>query len=422
MKRPVTRLLSGNYNSLRYWRPHSVGVASVHRCSNGELEIDETSSFGDIWRVKERLILDHASGDPQPRSLRDIIELGEAVHQGDNCALVRNAAHVQNALGVRIGRAIRGFNVLPEEVQDNYEVRMLAMQLIHALEKITAFTDEHGYISHRDQEVKFCALLRSLLANGGTLATGDALTQLRGLIGRARGATLVDPTFFDHFVSQLLLNSVSWAVLIQHHLQLSDVHRGRHHVGAFDTQLRPVAVARDCAFKTQTVCMQELGASPRIQVDGDLTGTMEYIEAHFRYILTEILKNSAHATVKFHKGSGTGRKVPPVSVAVDCNDEEVSIRVRDHGGGMGKSVLSNIWRFGYTTVHDAQNTGLAGSEVAHGSGLAGWGFGLPRSLVYTRYLGGNITIETEQGIGCDVQITFPKAASHKSLELLGAYV
>eukprot|EP01064_Diplonema_japonicum_P033567 TRINITY_DN6651_c0_g2_i1.p1 TRINITY_DN6651_c0_g2~~TRINITY_DN6651_c0_g2_i1.p1 ORF type:complete len:151 (+),score=12.23 TRINITY_DN6651_c0_g2_i1:757-1209(+) len=148
---------------------------------------------------------------------------------------------------------------------------------------------------------------------------------------------------------------------------------------------------------------------------------MEYIEPHFRYILTEVLKNSAHATVRWHKENSNGKsgsKVPPVSVCVSSNDEQVEVKVTDQGGGMGKSVLSNVWRFGYTTAHDSA-AGLAGSEASTGSGLAGWGFGLPRSLIYTRYLGGDIEIETEPGQGCAVRIVFPKAASEKSLELLG---
>ena len=200
-------------------------------------------------------------------------------------------------------------------------------------------------------------------------------------------------------------------------MQLSSSQRGKHHVGAFDTRLRPVAVARDCAFRTQTVCVQQMGKSPRIEVQGDLQGTMEYIEAHFRYVITEVMKNSAHATVRKYQEEGGGGNLPPVSVTVNSCDDEVEIRVRDLGGGMDQNVLHNVWRFGYTTAGEGPN-GLGGVEAESGSGLAGWGFGLPRSLVYTKYLGGDIRIDNDYGTGCSVVITIPKAASEKSFEFL----
>ncbi|KAJ9469110.1 [Pyruvate dehydrogenase (acetyl-transferring)] kinase [Diplonema papillatum] len=398
-------------------------------------DYDETSSFQDVWSLKSAMISKIAAGDPQPRTLKDIIELGQAVHAGDSEALIANAAHVQQALSVRVARCVRSFNVLPDKVQRNEEVRLLAVQLVKSLDLLHAFSEEHGVVHSSQSEKNFNNLLRAL-SEGGILGSGDALAHIRGVVARARQMALVDPLFFDCWVSDILLNSVSWAVLVQHHIQLANHQRGMHQIGAFNTQLRPVGIARDCAFKIQSVCHQELGVAPRIEVDGDLFGTMEYIEPHYRYVLTEIMKNAAHATVKGYLDNGEGSSSssssgdrptrrrsapPPVKVTVRALEDEARVRISDFGGGMRKSVYQNIFRFGFTTAHDggaAGGAGLNGREASHGSYLAGWGFGLPRSLIYTRYLGGNIEIHNEYGRGCDVDITIPKAASKKSAELL----
>ena len=368
-----------------------------------------------------RVLFDYAKGDPGRRSLVEIIESGR-VAAADEEAVFVNANHVLESLCVRLARTANAFKVLPDLLQQNEAIQTLSAALLEPVEVLHAFVTEHGAIDTAEKHTAFVALIRDLSRRGKILGDGEALSQLRIAVGRARSLVTVDPSFFDHFASSLLLHSVSCVVSIQHHLLLSDSNRGAHHVGAFDTQMRPVAVLRDCAFKTQTVCGHQLGMSPHIDVKGDLTATLTYIEPHFRYMMTEILKNAAHATVKNHSlESGVIDKtvaLPAVTVLVESCEETqaVTVTVTDAGGGMDRSVFANIWRFGYTTAHDA--SGLHGDEAKSGSGLNGWGFGLPRSLVYARYLGGDIQIENTPGQGCTVRMTLPTATSPQAMECL----
>ena len=349
-----------------------------------------------------------------------MLELGQRAAQ-DEMSLLRNAQHLLEGLQSRLAITVSSFRVLPEQMAENEGVIRLAQQMVEALQILEAFEAAHNEIDTPEKHVAFSALLRTMVQSGQISGDGEALAKLRGAVARARNVLNVDPSFFDHFVSSLLMSTVSCVVCIQHHLLLSDNNRGGSHIGAFDTRLRPVNVLRDCAFKTQSVCFQELGSSPRIDVKGDLGAKLEYIEPHFRYIMTEVLKNSVHATVRKHKGSGAEGSAPPVDVIVENDEDRVVVVVTDRGGGMCPTVFSNVWRYGYTTAHaaaEASGGGLSGEQAAIGSGLAGWGFGLPRSLVYARYLGGNMHIENIRNEGCVATITFPKAANDEASEFL----
>lgn len=172
-----------------------------------------------------------------------------------------------------------------------------------------------------------------------------------------------------------------------------------------------------------------------------------YIPVHLEYILTEILKNSFRATVEHHykqHGSSTVHPLHPVLITVAppprlagvSAPSVLSLRIRDHGGGVSPSNMSRIFSYAFTTAgrgasHDegleggpyaAQHVGgsaaiwagsggagevnlfgeMTGKGVQTGMGtIAGLGFGLPMSRLYAKFVIPVIHRAFALLIGCD---------------------
>lgn len=169
-----------------------------------------------------------------------------------------------------------------------------------------------------------------------------------------------------------------------------------------------------------------------------------YVPVHLEYILTEVLKNAFRATVEKHleHRDDSISSVPPVHITISLPPEMPStssaakrwprmlhIRVRDQGGGVAPSHMPHIFSYAFTTAGTAsdgsfgeedlegpyagQHVGggaasvgadlfseIAGKGVQTGLGtIAGLGFGLPMSRLYTQYFGGSLELFSLDGWG-----------------------
>lgn len=158
-----------------------------------------------------------------------------------------------------------------------------------------------------------------------------------------------------------------------------------------------------------------------------------YIPVHLQYILTEVLKNAFRATVenhwKFH-GMSSIRKMPPIIATISSFSQSshhgpsshISVRIRDEGGGIPPPNMSRIFSYAFSTAgrdlqtneetgggpYAAQHVGGSAAIGGNGTGvageaslfgeitskgvqtgvgtLAGLGYGLPMSRLYTRFV------------------------------------
>ena len=177
---------------------------------------------------------------------------------------------------------------------------------------------------------------------------------------------------------------------------------------------------------------------------------------HLEYILTEILKNAFRATVEWHQRHHSYTStvpIPPVVITIAAPPRSdpsgpngtrtpcpryLSMRVRDQGGGVPPANMSRIFSYSFTTAGrgaaqhgDGEDDGLAGGPYAaqHMSGgagfagegggggeglfaemtgrgvqmgmgtIAGLGYGLPMSKLYTKYFGGSLDFKSLDGWG-----------------------
>lgn len=162
-------------------------------------------------------------------------------------------------------------------------------------------------------------------------------------------------------------------------------------VGVVHTELRPADLIRTCASFVQELCDVNYGSSPEVVINGQTDTTFTYVPVHLEYILCELLKNSVRATVEQSQKMGRSalnphgiesdrrpsptnyesgnsavivnqdddqditKRVndfghPPVEVTIAQGEREVTIRIRDHGGGISQEDFDAIFDYSFTTV------------------------------------------------------------------------
>ncbi|KAL0578413.1 hypothetical protein V5O48_003563 [Marasmius crinis-equi] len=262
----------------------------------------------------------------------------------------------------------------------------------------------------------------------------------------------MSPTQMNEFLDGAIRNRISVRLIAEQHVALSRAINSpdRSNIGVVDMRCSPARMIKMCGSFVTELCEATLGASPRIVLDGLPDATFPYVPVHLEYIFTEILKNSFRATVEHYSKHGSGRKdLPPILITLSpCpsprapgNDPSFfSIRVRDQGGGVSPSHIEQIFSYAFTTAgrgadgnslddddgggpYAAQYVGgsaaigdgglgegnlfgeITGKGLQTGLGtIAGLGYGLPMSRLYTKYFGGSLDLMSLEGLGTDVYL------------------
>jgi pyruvate dehydrogenase kinase 2/3/4 len=182
--------------------------------------------------------------------------------------------------------------------------------------------------------------------------------------------------------------------------------------GIVNDECDPVAICRKAARHAQKLCQDHFGLKEHnvkilveTQVDSSLADSFgrirfPYIPQYLCFIMVELLKNSARATVE-NTARPADLRHKPIVVTVCADHSQVAIRVSDRASGIPFNVAQSVWSYMYSTV---PKTGAGSSFFARGSPLAGFGVGLPLSRLYARYLGGSLQLMSMPGIGTDAYL------------------
>ncbi|KAG0229146.1 hypothetical protein BGW42_001761 [Actinomortierella wolfii] len=113
---------------------------------------------------------------------------------------------------------------------------------------------------------------------------------------------------------------------------------------------------------------------------------------------------------------------PPVEVTIARSTHEVTIRIRDQGGGISREHFDKVFDYSFTTVKNENEQGIdddtadtpygvdnifkgvsrLAMQAGLGGPIAGLGFGLPLARIYAQYFGGSMHLISLDGHGCDV--------------------
>lgn len=205
----------------------------------------------------------------------------------------------------------------------------------------------------------------------------------------------------DHLRERILLQ-----LICNNHIALSQTGKG-----VVDEDLDVLKVLRRVVEFVNDMSLMKYGETVKFNVktviskpdsyqsDVD-TLKFAYIESHIYYVLQEIIKNSTRAVIE------SGKMSEPVDVLLTLlyqNDVPVlQIKISDKGHGIPDGIVPHLFDYSFTTVN---NNGDVDTGV-NANIIAGMGYGLPLSLIYTRIFGGDLRLHTIDKVGTDVYACF----------------
>lgn len=226
------------------------------------------------------------------------------------------------------------------------------------------------------------------------------------------------------WLDSFLLSRIGTEMLTSQYMACAEAatnpKRGRH--GIVDDRCDPAAICNQAGRHAKKLCRQHfaLDQDVEIRVVSSESGALgrrihfPYVPQYLFYIMVELLKNSARATVEVCKGDPQKMKERPIIITVSADPSEVAIRVHDRAGGIPFSVADRVWSYMFST---ASQSGDAKDFSQQGTPLAGYGVGLPLSRLYARYLGGSLHLQTLPGVGTSAYL-YLKRLEHEAREEL----
>jgi len=317
----------------------------------------------------------------------------------DSEHVIKSAQYLQSELPIRIAQRIMDFRNLPFIVGCNPNILG-----VHEL-YIRAFNILHNYdeIQTAEQERQFSVKLQELLEDHkdvtSRLAEGFRECQRH----------IKDEPLVAKFLDTTLTSRLSIRMLAQHHLTLRA--NKPNYVGIINTAMSlKEVVDRNSKFVSR-MALYKYNRVPKIKLSGHVDAKFPYIELPLEYILPELLKNAVRATIEGHSSD---EELPPIHITVANNPVDFIIKISDRGKGVPHHLVDKILEYNFTTAGEEKEEDEDEDVMANimesanaspvGGPMHGFGFGLPTSQAYARYMGGGLKVMSMQGIGTDVFI------------------
>lgn len=236
----------------------------------------------------------------------------------------------------------------------------------------------------------------------------------------------------DEFLERLFGCRIGQRLLIDHFIASGPAEdqptRPRRATGCLEAECQIGLIIQDCVATTRHSCRGTYAVAAPVTGSGDLDSCITLVPDHVSLIITEMMKNALRATVEYYTFGNSvipaaSRRIvvddmdlPDVRVSVQKGKNAVAIHISDKGGGMSAHQASHLYQFGYSSVKQSQqalNT-LDFDRIVR-QDLAGYGFGVPLTRLFSRYFGGDLQIVPCFGVGTDVFITLMDLAQQSSL-------
>ncbi|KEI39360.1 uncharacterized protein L969DRAFT_49217 [Mixia osmundae IAM 14324] len=262
-----------------------------------------------------------------PISLRQLIFFGRDVNRDK---LVTAGNFIRTELPVRLAHRIKDLEVLPYVVGSNPVIKPVFERYVDAFERIRTYP----VIRTFEDNLQFCEFMKGLLEEHLVIIP---------LLARALqdSAKETPASQLDAFMAKMLRSRISRRILTQQHIALSEQYasgsfeRGAasdRFVGVVDNRLCPAEVAERCARLVTSAMIDEVPehehAQLRFDIDGNTKATFSYLPEHLEYILFELYRNSAKATLARH---GDHACEHPISTTICESGTDMLIRVSDQG-------------------------------------------------------------------------------------------
>lgn len=385
-------------NFVRYSKDFRLSF--VQRFGSYDIGIHDSERTRSVTSFYYQSAIDHAANKPVIRLMPSTMLYSGRSTDGGH--LLRSAQYLHKELPVRIAHCITGFRQLPFIVGCNptlLSVHELYISSFHLMSEFPPITD-------MKTEIRYSHALSKLL--------DDHKDVIKMLAEGFKETTkhISDEQIVKSFLDYLLTSRLAVRMLCEHHLSLHEERPNQ--IGIIFVHFSPKTFIEKKAEFTRKMCNEKYGVSPEVYVKGHVAATFPYIPQPLDYILNELLKNAMRSTVESHPHTAA-ELLPPVTVTIANNENDFILRISDFGGGIQHGLLKKIWNYGFTTNESDHSTNTFNESDSHSlfeeltenrtSGkFHGYGFGLPACKAFVEYLGGEIRLETMQGMGTDVYL------------------
>jgi pyruvate dehydrogenase kinase 2/3/4 len=404
-----------------------------------------------------------ASQKPTPLRLEDMYKYGTSV---DAQQRLRNAQYLHREMPIRIAQRVVDLLTLPHGLSESKPIRQVAeiycryLQRFNAMPRPRSSAEEDAFTDMLQAFVLDRSSIPIAVARGvsaweshqrSLYVTGDgevSAEELEALEGRLND---MEDALYRFFTARVGLR-----LLLEHHVLSSprpecQALRNVTHLfedGSGKRQSELGCIQSDCNLVEETRKVADLvmkqtteyyGMCPAIDIvdcqqtngDDEASSSLDpftYVTHHLHYMLAELLKNSCRATVQQYLQATSMNdadpsiklrqrdslftpldrpKLHPIRVIITKGEEDVTIKVADRGGGIPRSWMNHIWKFGHSH-HSDEHEFQAEFGTSEGAGARIRGFGLPLARIYARYFGGELNLKSMEGYGVDAYLHLPR--------------
>jgi signal transduction histidine kinase len=249
-----------------------------------------------------------------PVSLEYLLEIGK---EKDHLNV---AQYVHHELPIRLARRVKAIQLLPFIIGINPHIRSIYDLYHTSFISILSLPEPVDQASQQLLATKLEELTESHVNVIPILAKGFA-----------ECGKYMTKESAQSFLDGMILSRIGIRLIAEHFLGLQYKHDDW--VGVVNKYVSPNKLINQVAENVTDICEMNYGQAPQCQIDGRLDTTLAYVPVHLEYILTELLKNSMRATVEYSKKTNR-RALPDLSISIAHGDSDVTIRIRDEGGGI----------------------------------------------------------------------------------------
>ncbi|CAB3361274.1 pyruvate dehydrogenase (acetyl-transferring) kinase, mitochondrial [Cloeon dipterum] len=356
-------------------------------------------------------MLDHFSQyNPSPLSIKQFIDFGRNPCERTSFTFLRKE------LPVRLANIMKEIHLLPENLLRTPSANLVNQWYAQSFKDLLKFKDLEVSDKILTQFCESLIMIRNRHSD-------TVQTMAQGVLELKENYPVDQQTenSIQYFLDRLYMSRISIRMLINQHTLLFgtdlNVTSNSRHVGSIDPNCDVVSIVRDAYENARFLCDQYYLASPELQLfehNRNMPNApiqVVYVPSHLYHMLFELFKNSMRAVMEFH---GDKETVPPVVANISLGNEDVCIKVSDIGGGIARSQIELLFNYMYSTA--PQPSKSASPTVP----LAGYGYGLPLSRLYARYLQGDLVLQSCEGFGTDA-VVYLKALSSEANELLPVF-
>jgi signal transduction histidine kinase len=322
-------------------------------------------------------------------------------------ALINSAQFLHHELPIRLAQRVKDIQTLPFIVGSNPQIRKLHDLYATSFESIRA---QQPIATNADAQL-FASLLRSLVEDHKEVIKLLAL-------GINECKNYMPKNEATEFLDRMITARIGIRVLAEHFLALGS-QQSSSVFGIVNTQVKPEIIIRKCLTFAQELCEMNYNVKVPFVITGQVDTEFPYIVSHFDYMMFELLKNSLRATAEY---SQNYNDLHPVEVTISKGSDNVTLRIRDRGGGIPYEKLENVFEYSYSTV-DTERDDVFLNQTKRdfnnqvGGAIAGLGFGLPVTRLYSEFFGGSLHVMSLHGYGCDVFLRLNNIIQVKNMEI-----